>query len=221
MSSPSCPRPKCTQPLSTYPYPDDAGGRALGFTCKKCKVEWFLKTHARGKTFDECPIKHDGKDYYERVPSLIQKPRLRKVEKIADLKRGDQLVWKGRLYEHHAIVSDIPDSGYQVIHFAKSKSTKTKIRQDNFFDISKVHQAIFSQDCKDDPNVIVARALYMYQNRKEQHYNLANFNCETLANYCSTGAFKSFQVDGFPKKEFCTSIPIVASSSYSGSCVLS
>lgn len=226
MSSPSC--PKCKHPLSTYLFPDNASQRVLGFACFKCKVEWFIENQVL-KTHKSHTITHKEVTYYEAIPSLSQKPTLEKVEAIADLQRGDQLVWD-EFYEHHAIVSDVHWSSYEVIHFARGDGKEVKLRKDHYNELKEAEVAKFGSDSTYDPLVIISRALYMFQHKKEQKYDLFNFNCESFANFCSTGVFKSFQAEGRLSRIAKTSSPTVGSSScpqtgisssHSSSCVVS
>lgn len=191
MSSPSC--HTCKNTLYMYRCPDNENS-LLGFLCTKCVFEWFLECHVHGTNGHT--ITHNEVVYYQTQPRLLRKPTLIGVGNIADLQIGDQLVWN-KIYDHHAIVSDVNESSYKVIHFAPGDGAKKGgIRQDHYNDLDRevVKVAKFDSQLIYDPIVIISRTNLMYDHRENIKYNLLSFNCESFANFCSTGVIKSFQI---------------------------
>lgn len=194
----------CNEFLHEYIYPRTK--QLVGLRCVRCKRDWIKEDHARYSDHQqENVVICQGSKFYLRTlenPSLRMEPPCVPIDRsrFNRLKPGDHIKTMGSIYSHHAIVVKVyrDPMKVDVIHFTTMDGVNYDIKLDaiSLEDYGDVRRVDYEDNSywRDDNEVIIARAFFLLKWKNTQEYDLFQYNCESLATFCSFGTPITFQV---------------------------
>lgn len=133
------------------------------------------------------------------------------MDNISQLEPGDHLVYRGTVYNHHAIVGEVyPEKGKYTAYEQSSvsnakenifrgkamiKETEKSFDADSMYKIDYIGTGITKADARNNAHFICHHATYSIFQIKP--YNFLLNNCEHFTNFCALGLCVSFQSQEF------------------------